>query len=264
MGSLIVNADDYGISHEVNLAIEKGINENIIDRASLMVNMPFAEEAVEMAIAGRYLSKIGLHINLVEGNPLTCDIRKTWLCENGKFNGKISDKKYKKSVIADRNVLMCIEKEINAQMKKYISWNMPLLHADSHQHSHIKPSIFPVVMKCAENNGFTSIRLASLIKADNPKISTKIYKTHINYRIKEFNKTHTAFGSNYPQIDIGCAYDSLRKQIEIDDGSIFAKNVEAWFHPSIKDGVMVNLFSKEQFDEKDIASIKVLFRRVMS
>ena len=257
MGKLIVHADDYGINHDVNLAIEMGIQEKIINRATLMVNMPYAEEALEMAKRGGYLSKIGLHLNLVEGGPVTDKIKNTWLCTDGLINGRISDKKYKTGIINDKEVLECIEAEVNAQMKIFSDWNMPLMHVDSHQHSHIKPSIFPIVMKCAIKNGFVSMRLASLIPSDNPKGKVKIYKNIINIRIKTFNKHRWQPESNFPQIDMGCAFLSLKRQIDTDDGfALRNRNIEMWFHPSLVNGEIVNLYCKSPFSVTDILEMK--------
>ena len=252
MGNLIIHADDYGISHEVNLAICKGIKDGIIDRAKLMINMPFTEEAVSMATDNAYLDKIGLHLNLVEGRPITEKIKNTWLCKNGFFNGEISNKKYKNGFIKDKNILLCLAEEIDAQMKQFISWNMPLLHLDSHQHAHIKPSLFPIVMRAAKENGFQSIRLASIIPSDSPKMPVVIYKSYINRKIMTFNIQNFK-GSIFPIVNVGCAYLSLMKQTKKDEGNFIKENsIEMWFHPSLVDGKIVNLFCKGQFNINNI------------
>ena len=40
--SVIVNADDFGISEEVNNAIKLAFERGLIQRTTLMVNMPYA------------------------------------------------------------------------------------------------------------------------------------------------------------------------------------------------------------------------------
>lgn len=256
MGRLLVNADDYGINHQVNLAVKKGIREKVIDRATLMVNMPYAEEAIEMAKDGNYLSRIGLHLNLVEGEPLTTRIKDTWICSDGVFNGQISAKRYKKGLINDKYVLHCIEDEINAQMKLFLSWDMSLLHVDSHQHSHIKPSIFPIVMRLAESNGFKSIRLASVMSSDHPKLHVRIYKEYINAQIMKLNRTHYNKDSDFPLVDIGCAFFSLKKQIKEAGGICLKnKNIEMWFHPAFVNGKIVNLYYDLPFDIQEVTNL---------
>lgn len=44
---LIINADDYGMSESINQAIEFCLVNEVIDRATLMVNMPYSESAVK-------------------------------------------------------------------------------------------------------------------------------------------------------------------------------------------------------------------------
>ena len=256
MSVLIVHADDYGISHEVNLAVKKGIKEGIIDRATLMVNMPYVDEAIKLAREENYLNRIGLHLNLVEGVPISDNIKNTWLCSDGRFNGEISNKKYKRGRIKDKKLLKCIEEEIDAQMKLFIQLGMPLLHVDSHQHSHIKPSVFPILLKKAKENGFNSIRLASLIPSDNPSISVKIYKSIINLRIKRYNKKNFSKNLVFPIVNLGCAFLSLKKEMENDSVFLVDKNIEMWFHPSLIDGKIVNLYCDVPFDANDIIGMK--------
>ena len=45
---LIINADDFGISSSVNRAIVYAFSNNMITNTTLMVNMPYADEAVEL------------------------------------------------------------------------------------------------------------------------------------------------------------------------------------------------------------------------
>ena len=46
---IIFNADDFGISKGVNVAIKKAYDEGILNSASLMVNQKYAADAVEMS-----------------------------------------------------------------------------------------------------------------------------------------------------------------------------------------------------------------------
>lgn len=67
MNKRIVNADDFGASPSINQAIDYAFKEGIINRATLMVNMPYAQDAVQLAIDGGYIDKIGLHLCLDTG-----------------------------------------------------------------------------------------------------------------------------------------------------------------------------------------------------
>ena len=41
MNNIIINADDFGLNHEVNVAIIELLKSGRIDRTTVMVNMPF-------------------------------------------------------------------------------------------------------------------------------------------------------------------------------------------------------------------------------
>src|SRR5437763_11364658 len=63
---LIVTGDDFGRSHEVNEAIERCHVAGFLTQASLMVNEPFADEAVRIAQRHPAL-RVGLHLTLCDG-----------------------------------------------------------------------------------------------------------------------------------------------------------------------------------------------------
>ena len=84
--TLIVTADDFGIGHEQNLAIDYAMKNNIATQASLVVNSAYTREAVEMARAGGYADKLCLHLTITTGEPLSESIKKAGLYyKDGKF-----------------------------------------------------------------------------------------------------------------------------------------------------------------------------------
>src|SRR5260370_42450098 len=76
MRKIIVNADDFGMSAEVNRAIVEAFENNVISSTTLMANMPGFDEACELAHRHRLVSKIGLHLNLTAVYPLSSPIRR--------------------------------------------------------------------------------------------------------------------------------------------------------------------------------------------
>ena len=90
MKSLIVTADDFGASVEVNDAIELAHRGGILTAASLMVSAPAAAQAV--ALARRLPSlRVGLHLVLAEGRPMLSGAAVSRLVdENGAFRADMS------------------------------------------------------------------------------------------------------------------------------------------------------------------------------
>lgn len=257
MGQLLINADDFGISHDVNEAIIYCLKNDLIDRTTLLVNMPYTEEAIRMAREYGFEDRVGLHLNLVEGTPLSEAIRNTWLCDdNGQFNGSVSSSKYKRGLI-DNRTLKCIGIEIDAQMKRFNSYELPLKHVDSHQHSHIKPSIFPVFFRSAKRNGFYSIRLAKFMPTNLSSMPTRLYKYFLNNIITNYNKRNLPENSRYPLITMADGYLGLKKELKVNGNQILKNNTEIWFHPSLVDGKLVNLYYELPFDVDEIQQLRV-------
>ncbi len=70
MRRLIINADDFGMSQEVNEGIKKGIKAGVINSVSLMANMSYFDDAVKF-LKNHEKIAIGLHFNITEGAPLS-------------------------------------------------------------------------------------------------------------------------------------------------------------------------------------------------
>src|SRR5206468_1495957 len=64
---LIVNADDFGRSSSINLAVIRAHREGILTTASLMVNEPSCAEAVALACDNPTLG-VGLHLTFLCGH----------------------------------------------------------------------------------------------------------------------------------------------------------------------------------------------------
>ena len=82
----IVNADDFGLNQSVNRAIAESFRNGLCLNTTLIVNMPYADEAVEIAYKEGFSDRVGLHLNLTEGVPLTEPIR-----ENAEHSAMIMD-----------------------------------------------------------------------------------------------------------------------------------------------------------------------------
>lgn len=157
MKKIIINADDFGISHGVNLAICCGHRHGLINSASLMVNQKYAKEAVAMALKMPNLS-IGLHLNLTNEFPAVSSSQLPLLTgKDNKFRcGFI--KLLLLSLIKPAALKKEIRKEAEAQIKKALSLGINLSHIDSHRHVHMIPLIFKIIKSLAEKYNIPRIR----------------------------------------------------------------------------------------------------------
>ena len=220
---LLINADDFGISESVNKAINYCFNNNIIQRTTLMVNMDGTDSAVDLSQKNGYADKVGLHLNLIEGAPLTEPIKKTVFCTNGVFNGQAM-RKQRNRFILDSQTQNAVEIEIRAQIEKYIGYGFTLLHIDSHQHTHTNPSIFKLLLPLINEYGFLSLRLSRNIPENEIAGIKKIYKNAFNKKVRRFNRCHQYaqwfadfFGAqaDVDKIAAAAKYQSSRIEVEV-------------------------------------------------
>lgn len=156
----IFNADDFGSTHGVNLAISKAYHEGILNSTSIMIGLDFVDEALDLAKDMPNLN-IGLHLNLTneyavsdpKDIPLLVD-------EKGKFKHGFVNLLIL-SLLKPAQLRKEIEIESRAQIKKAQKCGISLSHIDSHRHVHHIPLIFNIVKKLAEEYGIPRIRVVN-------------------------------------------------------------------------------------------------------
>lgn len=190
---IIVNADDFGRTESINDSIIYAFERGFINRTTMMVNMPYVEEAVKIANEKNILDKVGLHLTLDEGYPLTEDIKNIDLfCDkNGCFNGKFRmSKKYFLS-LNDSYVRKKCEEEIFSQLHCYKSLGLSSFHIDSHHHVHTIPSILKIVLPLAKETGFKSMRIR--FNMQKTGFLKSFYTNKINKYISKYFETSDYF-----------------------------------------------------------------------
>src|SRR5215831_20185736 len=126
---LIVTADDFGLTDGVNRAVVRAHKEGVVTSASLMVNSPAFESAVELARQNPSLD-IGLHLDLTN----------------------------KPFALAVRPHKLNLEREVRAQIEKALGTGLHITHLDGHKHVHIIPAVWKVVHALASEYGIRAIR----------------------------------------------------------------------------------------------------------
>lgn len=148
--SLIINADDFGLSSGVNSAIVACYEAGSLSSTTLMVNMPATEDAIVLAKEYPALG-VGLHFNLSSGKPLCPpDKVKSLVASNGEFHQRgVAEKKAISRQFRSNEILA----ELKAQWGLLLDNDLAPTHIDSHQHIHVFPVVFDVVARfCVENN----------------------------------------------------------------------------------------------------------------
>jgi hopanoid biosynthesis associated protein HpnK len=154
---LIINADDFGRAREINRAVVQAHQEGVLTSASLMVGGEAAEDAVRLARAHHSLA-VGLHVVVVDGPAvLGVDRIPGLVGTDGRFpNTPVRlGLRYALSRSARRQVAA----ELRAQFERFACTGLPLSHVDGHQHMHMHPVVFDMLLPLAREFGARGVRV---------------------------------------------------------------------------------------------------------
>ncbi|MDR7036726.1 MULTISPECIES: hopanoid biosynthesis-associated protein HpnK [Methylobacterium] len=157
MKRLVVTADDFGLSVEVNEAVEQAHREGILTAASLMVSAPGAADAV--ARARRLPSlRVGLHLVLVEAWPtLPPGDLPDLTGPDGLMRRDMERLGLDLAVRAPAR--RQLGAEIRAQFEAYRATGLPLDHVNAHKHFHVHPLIAGAVLGIGRDYGMRALRV---------------------------------------------------------------------------------------------------------
>ena len=230
MKRLIINADDFGINKEVNSAIMSAMELNICTDSTLLVNFENSEDAAKLAISNNKKDKIGIHLNLTEGYPLTTKIRNESRFCNG--DGIFHFKKNKRIVYLSKSERNAVFEELTSQIQLCRKLGIPISHADSHNHIHEEPGLLILILDVLKKENIPFLRITNNIGTTS--IQNRIYRNSYNYILRIFKLAGTDyFGSTYNL----CTYKKTIQRNSI---------IELMVHPGlIRDNQIFDVYSKE-------------------
>lgn len=177
---IIINADDFGTSHTTDEAIIQTFSSGALSSTTIAANGATFESACQRAHDEKLLNRIGIHINLTDGQPLTDAIRTCpRFCD---AEGYFLPKKITLSrlILPMRNEekkALC--DEVRAQIRRCRQHGLPLTHADSHHHIHTEIMIGTLIMDVLKEEGIHYLRLTRNI-GNNMSPAKKAYKLLFN------------------------------------------------------------------------------------
>jgi predicted glycoside hydrolase/deacetylase ChbG (UPF0249 family) len=182
----IVNADDLGMSHEINEAIFDLMRCGRITSASLLANAPATREAIQRVPEFPRCS-FGAHLNICQYAPLTglCG-----LLEHLERDGQMSPFPigYRLSMAA----LRAIYAEYSAQIESLLAKGVPIDHIDTHMHVHFRPALFPVMKALQRRYEIRGIRTSANIPSSRRGgILTQTKRSVYHWAVRHTCKTTT-------------------------------------------------------------------------
>jgi chitin disaccharide deacetylase len=153
---LIVNADDFGMSREVNAGVITAYREGLVSSASVMANGLAFAEAAQLAKEHPGLH-VGVHLNVIEGMPVSPPNEVSSLVSrSGRFLGSSWRfvARHWLGGIRERELIS----ELAAQIQKVVDAGLNPSHVDSHTHIHGLPGVLPSVLVAASRFGLKRVR----------------------------------------------------------------------------------------------------------
>jgi predicted glycoside hydrolase/deacetylase ChbG (UPF0249 family) len=178
---LVINADDFGLSHAVNLAVVRAFEQGLCSSCSIMPNMPGFDEACDLAGTHGLLNRVGLHLTLTEGAPVTEPIKRfgAFCDQRGNFRFSRRQRVVRLSTAAAE----ALHTEIVGQIGKCRERGIALTHMDSHNHAHEEWAIASLAMKAAREAGIPRVRLCRTFGPGTSLIK-RLYRRVVNARIR--------------------------------------------------------------------------------
>jgi chitin disaccharide deacetylase len=140
---LVVNADDFGFTPDVNEGIVEAHRRGILTATTLMANGASFEDALRWARETPTLD-IGCHLVLIGGDS------------------PVSGKPYPATV---PQLLAALAKrelrpydELKAQVRRIVDAGVAPSHLDTHKHTHLAPPVLDAVARLAEEFGIRWVR----------------------------------------------------------------------------------------------------------
>ncbi len=157
MKRLIVNADDFGLSPEVNAGIVRAHRDGILRSASLMVAEPYARAAAELARDNPALD-VGLHAVVCRGRSILDASR---LGAAVGPSGAFIDSPVGAGMryFFDRSLRAAMTDELRAQVERHLELVGYLKHIDGHLNFHVHPLFADILVNLAVEYKVVCIRL---------------------------------------------------------------------------------------------------------
>ena len=230
MSNLIINADDFGISKAVNYAIMAAMDSNICTDTTLLANFDESENAANLAVSMNRTDRVGIHLNLTEGFPLSLKIRnEPRFCNQ---EGYFHNKKLKRIALLSKSEKIAVQEELTSQIRLCRKFGIPISHADSHNHIHEEPGLCLLIMDILKNENIPYLRLTNNI--GETSFVNRIYRSTYNLVLGFKDLTVTEYFGSITNLN---NYAKM-----IDENSV----VELMIHPGkIIDNQILDVYSKE-------------------
>lgn len=216
---VVINADDLGMSSDVNRAILAALESGSVSSTTIMANMPAFEAAAAAVLEGGLSDRVGVHLNLTQGPAITQGIRRTRFCDTDGALRHLPKPAWR----LDAAELDAIAEELEAQVSRVKGAGIDPTHFDSHHHVHTQWPIAGIVIDLALRHRVAAVRIGR--NCGPMRAWARSYKVLLNRRIVRAGLAATEY------------FGSLRDASVL--GSSF-RTLEIMVHPAISGDTVVD------------------------
>jgi len=152
--NLIVNADDFNSDEERNRGILEAAEKGVVTSVSVIANLAFNAESMSK-LKAVFGPRIGVHLNLTKGSPLT-KRAKSLVDEGNNFFKKKNA--WRRALLRQYN-LKEVKEEFAAQISRLQELGITPDHLDGNNHLHVFPGIAEVTARLARDFDVKKIRM---------------------------------------------------------------------------------------------------------
>ena len=236
---LIVNADDFGFSEEVNANIVKCHQKGIVTSTTILAASDKFDEAIQLA---KENPKLGIGVHLAIDGPNNIGKKYTTLLDSktGEFHEDLVA--VKKVRNGDFNFEELVS-EYSLQIEKVKNEGITITHLDHHHHFHLYFPILKAVIAVAKKYKIPYIRPQKILYAAHNPFPKNIYRHYHQFYLSSRYKTVEGYASL-----IGCDSGQMHKKFQTLLNSN-KKTMELVVHP-LKENGEIDFLTNPEIVEK--------------
>lgn len=233
---VVLSADDFGRSHEMNVAIDYAMRNGLVRSTALLMGSAFTQEAVEMAKQGGYLENVHCHLNLAScvdvGNhfvPLNDTFKKSRFCKDGEFGSVSCFAYYEKDFYKYKDVIFAELESQFLAFREITEGKANYDHVDFHLYRNLCPPVALAYRKLIRVYGIKTARFIGAHEKESKYRGRR--SRYMNKAIFWLVRREKANVMKSSKIE----YYIMRQKAFRDDTI-----VELYVHPEMRDGVIMD------------------------
>lgn len=229
---LVVTADDLGLTAGVNDAVRQAHVHGVVTATSLLAVGSAFDDAARV-LRDHPALEVGAHLALVGEDPPLLSAREvpTLVDRTGRF--PLSYRTVVARGVAGRVDPDDVRRELGAQLERVRGIGLPVTHVDTHQHTHLWPTVARVVTELALAAGVPAVRLPRSRAVGVTGAGVGVLSHALRRRLARAGLTTTA---DYAGLDEAGAMDEARLVAVLRAAAARgASSLEVNAHPGVED-----------------------------